>query len=153
MAAAETRRIISVKKGQFLSPHEMKHVVDKLKEAKAREIWQIERGTTFGYNNLVVDMRSFVVMKFNGCPAIFDATHSVQLPGANQNGSGGNRIFVPTLAKAALASGADGLFFEIHPNPAKATCDAANQIALKDFPQIVSDCLCVWHAMKSTAKK
>ncbi|MDR1890648.1 MAG: 3-deoxy-8-phosphooctulonate synthase [Puniceicoccales bacterium] len=151
MAAARTKKIVSVKKGQFLSPHEMKHVVGKLKEAEAQEIWQIERGTTFGYNNLVVDMRSFMTMKSNGCPTIFDATHSVQLPGAGQNGTGGERIFVPTLAKAALASGADGLFFEIHPDPAKATCDAANQIALKDFPQIISDCLCIWRAMKNLA--
>ncbi|MDR2778822.1 MAG: 3-deoxy-8-phosphooctulonate synthase [Puniceicoccales bacterium] len=148
MAAAKTKRIVSVKKGQFLSPYEMKHVVNKLKESKTQEIWQIERGTTFGYNNLVVDMRSFIIMKSNGCPTIFDATHSVQLPGANPNGTSGDRIFVPTLAKAAIASGADGLFFEIHPEPAKATCDASNQIALKDFPQIISDCLRLWMAVK-----
>ncbi|MDR0693249.1 MAG: 3-deoxy-8-phosphooctulonate synthase [Puniceicoccales bacterium] len=151
-AAAKTGRIVSVKKGQFLSPHEMKHVVDKLKESKANEIWQIERGTTFGYHNLVVDMRSFTVMKSNG-PTIFDATHSVQLPGADPNGTSGERTFVPTLARAALASGADGLFFEIHPEPAKATCDAANQIALKDFPQIISDCLCLWKAVKHLPAK
>ncbi|MDR2628793.1 MAG: 3-deoxy-8-phosphooctulonate synthase [Puniceicoccales bacterium] len=152
-AAARTGRIVSVKKGQFLSPHEMKHVTNKLKESKAQEIWQIERGTTFGYNNLVVDMRSFTIMKSNGYPTIFDATHSVQLPGADQNGTGGERTFVPILAKAALASGADGLFFEIHPEPAKATCDAANQIALKDFPQIISDCLHLWKAMKHLPAK
>ncbi|MDR2777011.1 MAG: 3-deoxy-8-phosphooctulonate synthase [Puniceicoccales bacterium] len=153
MAAAKTKKIVSVKKGQFLSPHEMKHVVSKLKESKAQEIWQIERGTTFGYNNLVVDMRSFTIMKSNECPTIFDATHSVQLPGANQDCTGGERTFVPTLAKAALASGADGLFFEIHPDPAKATCDAANQIVLKDFPQIISDCLYLWKATKRLPAK
>jgi 2-dehydro-3-deoxyphosphooctonate aldolase (KDO 8-P synthase) len=93
-------------------------------------------------------MRSFMIMKLNGCPTIFDATHSVQLPGINSNDTGGDKIFVATLAKAALASGADVLFFEIHPDPAKATCDAANQIELKYFPLIISDCLCIWNAMK-----
>jgi 2-dehydro-3-deoxyphosphooctonate aldolase (KDO 8-P synthase) len=98
-------------------------------------------------------MRSFMVMKSNGCPTIFDATHSVQLPGANQDGTGGERTFVPILAKAALVSGADGLFFEIHPEPAKATCDAANQIALKDFPQMISECLHLWKAIKHPPAK
>jgi 2-dehydro-3-deoxyphosphooctonate aldolase (KDO 8-P synthase) len=125
----------------------MAHVVEKLRLSGAVEIWQIERGVSFGYNNLVVDMRSFAIMKSNFCPAIFDATHSVQLPGMAQCGSGGDRKFVPILAKAAIASGADGLFFEIHPDPKNAICDAENQIALADFPAIVEDCLKIWRAL------
>jgi 2-dehydro-3-deoxyphosphooctonate aldolase (KDO 8-P synthase) len=149
VAAAKTGRPVSIKKGQFLSPYEMGHVVAKLEESGATEIFQIERGTTFGYNNLVVDMRSFEIMKSNGHPAIFDATHSVQLPGTCASGTGGDGTFIPILARAAIASGADGVFFEIHPNPATATCDASNQIALVDFPKIVGDCLVIWEAMRS----
>jgi 2-dehydro-3-deoxyphosphooctonate aldolase (KDO 8-P synthase) len=144
VAAAKTGRTVSVKKGQFLSPGEMSHIITKLVESNASEIWQIERGTTFGYNNLVVDMRAFPLMKKHGHPVIFDATHSVQLPGAGADGTGGDRTFVPTLARAAIASGTDGLFFEIHPNPEEAICDAMNQIATKDFPQIIIDCLKIW---------
>jgi 2-dehydro-3-deoxyphosphooctonate aldolase (KDO 8-P synthase) len=143
-AAAETGKTVSVKKGQFLSPNEMSHVIGKLRESDAKEIWQIERGSSFGYNNLVVDMRSFSILKKSGYPVIFDATHSVQLPGASATGTGGDRAFVPTLARAAIASGADGLFFEIHPDPAKAICDAMNQIAVDNFPQIIADCLKIW---------
>jgi 2-dehydro-3-deoxyphosphooctonate aldolase (KDO 8-P synthase) len=149
VAAAKTGRTVSVKKGQFLSPHDMRHVVGKLRDSDAEEIWQIERGTTFGYNNLVVDMRSFAVMAKNNCPTIFDATHSVQLPGTAANGTGGDRTFVPILANAAMASGADGLFFEIHPDPASAICDAENQIPTEDFPQIVASCLKIWKTMKT----
>ncbi|MDR3144272.1 MAG: 3-deoxy-8-phosphooctulonate synthase [Puniceicoccales bacterium] len=148
VAAAGTGKPISIKKGQFLSPYDMKHVVAKLEESGASEIFQIERGTSFGYNNLVVDMRSFAVMKLNGHPAIFDATHSVQLPGTCATGTGGDRTFIPILSKAAIASGADGIFFEIHPDPATATCDRANQIALEDFPRIVEDCLAIWETMR-----
>src|SRR5476649_1185829 len=123
LAAAATGRVVNVKKGQFLSPQEMKHVTDKLRQGKAVEIWQTERGTTFGYQNLVVDMRSFSIMKENGFPTVFDATHSVQLPGAAGGRSGGQREFVPPLSRAALAAGADGLFVETHPNPAVAISD------------------------------
>jgi 2-dehydro-3-deoxyphosphooctonate aldolase (KDO 8-P synthase) len=148
IAAAETGKTISVKKGQFLSPHEMRHVVTKLRESGAVEIWQIERGTSFGYNNLVVDMRSFHIMGKNLCPTVFDATHSVQLPGACQSGTGGDRTFVPILAKAAIASGANGLYFEIHPSPESATCDAENQIATADFHRVIRDCIKVWEAVR-----
>jgi 2-dehydro-3-deoxyphosphooctonate aldolase (KDO 8-P synthase) len=148
VAAARTGKTVSVKKGQFLSPHDMRHIVTKLRESNAVEIWQIERGTSFGYNNLVVDMRSFHIMKENRCPAIFDATHSVQLPGTCQSGTGGDRTFIPILARAAIAGGADGLFFEIHPSPEMATCDAANQIAIADFHRIVKDCVKIWEAAK-----
>jgi 2-dehydro-3-deoxyphosphooctonate aldolase (KDO 8-P synthase) len=107
LAAAATGRVVNVKKGQFLSPQEMVYVTGKLREGKAKEIWQTERGTTFGYNNLVVDMRSFPIMRQNGYPTILDATHSVQLPGGADGKSGGQREFVAPLAKAALAAGAD----------------------------------------------
>ena len=148
VAAAETQKTVSVKKGQFLSPQEMKHIVTKLRESHASEIWQIERGSSFGYNNLVVDMRSFYIMKKNNCPTIFDATHSVQLPGTSSKGTGGDRTFVPILAKAAIASGADGLFFEIHPDPKNAISDSENQIATADFPKIIKECFNLWFFLK-----
>ncbi|HWA09965.1 MAG TPA: 3-deoxy-8-phosphooctulonate synthase [Opitutaceae bacterium] len=148
LAAAATGRIVNVKKGQFLSPQEMVHVTDKLRQGRAREIWQTERGTTFGYQNLVVDMRSFAIMKRNGFPTIFDATHSVQLPGAAGGRSGGQREFVPPLAKAALAAGADGLFIETHPDPEKAISDGPNMIPLARLPALLAECLAVWKAAK-----
>jgi 2-dehydro-3-deoxyphosphooctonate aldolase (KDO 8-P synthase) len=149
LAAAASGRIVNVKKGQFLSPQEMVHVTGKLREGKAVEIWQTERGTTFGYQNLVVDMRSFAIMKANGFPAIFDATHSVQLPGAAGGKSGGQREFVPPLAKAALAAGADGLFIETHPNPAEAISDGPNMIPLSELPALLEKCLALWRVARS----
>ena len=148
LAAAATRRVVNVKKGQFLSPQEMVFVTGKLREGKAREIWQTERGTTFGYQNLVVDMRSFAIMKRNGFPTIFDATHSVQLPGAAGGKSGGQREFVPPLAKAALAAGADGLFIETHPDPAKAISDGPNMIPLAELPALIASCVAVWKSVR-----
>jgi 2-dehydro-3-deoxyphosphooctonate aldolase (KDO 8-P synthase) len=148
LAAARSGRTVNVKKGQFLSPQEMPFVLAKLKQGGAREIWQTERGTTFGYQNLVVDMRSFALMKANGFPAIFDATHSVQLPGAAGGTSGGQREFIPPLACAALAAGADGLFFETHPRPAKAISDGPNMIPLAEFPALIERCLAVWRAVR-----
>jgi 2-dehydro-3-deoxyphosphooctonate aldolase (KDO 8-P synthase) len=140
--------VVNVKKGQFLSPQEMIHVVDKLRRGGAREIWQTERGTTFGYQNLVVDMRSFSIMRRNGCPTVFDATHSVQLPGAGKGRSGGEREFVAPLAKAALAAGADGLFIETHPDPGRAISDGPNMVPLSDLPALIEDCLAVWRACR-----
>ncbi len=148
LAAAASGRIVNVKKGQFLSPQEMVFVTGKLREGRAKEIWQTERGTTFGYNNLVVDMRSFPIMKLNGYPTILDATHSVQLPGAAGGKSGGQREFVAPLSKAALAAGADGLFLETHPNPDKAISDGPNMIPLADLPALIADCLAVWRAVR-----
>jgi 2-dehydro-3-deoxyphosphooctonate aldolase (KDO 8-P synthase) len=148
LAAAATGRVVNVKKGQFLSPQEMKYVTDKLRQGRAKEIWQTERGTTFGYQNLVVDMRSFAIMKRNGFPTIFDATHSVQLPGAGGGKSDGQREFVPPLALAALAAGADGLFIETHPNPAKAISDGPNMIPLAELPDLLGRCLAVWKTVK-----
>ena len=149
LAAAATGRVVNVKKGQFLSPQEMPFVLAKLQQGGAREIWQTERGTTFGYQNLVVDMRSFALMKANGWPAIFDASHSVQLPGAGGGKSGGQREFIRPLALAALAAGADGLFIETHPDPAQAISDADSQIPLGEFALLVDRCLAVWRAVRS----
>ncbi|MDG1242510.1 MAG: 3-deoxy-8-phosphooctulonate synthase [Opitutae bacterium] len=147
-AAAQTDCAINVKKGQFLSPYEMTFVTNKLKEAGANEIWQTERGTTFGYQNLVVDMRSFSIMAENGYPTIMDATHSVQLPGAAGGISGGQREFVPALARAALAAGANGVFLETHPNPEKAISDAASQVPLNELPALIESLLRVWQAVR-----
>lgn len=149
LAAAATGRVVNVKKGQFLSPQEMVHVTGKLREGQAREIWQTERGTTFGYQNLVVDMRSFSIMRRNGYPTVFDATHAVQLPGAGGGKSSGEREFVPPLARAALAAGADGLFVETHPDPANAISDGPNMIPLAELPAMMETCLAVWKAVRS----
>jgi 2-dehydro-3-deoxyphosphooctonate aldolase (KDO 8-P synthase) len=149
LAAARSGRIVNVKKGQFLSPQEMPFVVGKLREGGAVEIWQTERGSSFGYQNLVVDMRSFNLMKANGYPAIFDATHSVQLPGAAGGKSGGQREFVLPLALAALAAGADGLFIETHPKPEEAISDGPNMIPLQDLPELIRRCLAIWQARVS----
>jgi len=148
LAAAGTGRIVNVKKGQFLSPQEMPFVIAKLKEGRAAEIWQTERGTTFGYQNLVVDMRSFPLMKANGYPTIFDASHSVQLPGAGGGKSGGQRQFIPPLARAALAAGADGLFLETHPQPEAAISDGPNMIPLAELPELIDRCLAIWRATR-----
>lgn len=148
LAAAASGRVVNVKKGQFLSPQEMPFVLGKLREGGAREIWQTERGTTFGYQNLVVDMRSFPIMRKNGCPTIFDATHSVQLPGAGGGKSGGQCEFVAPLARAALAAGADGLFIETHPDPGSAISDGPNMIPLDELPGLIESCLAVWHAVR-----
>ena len=118
---------VNIKKGQFLAPHDMKNVVDKAVEAGGRErILVCERGTSFGYNNLVSDMRSLAIMRETGCPVVFDATHSVQLPGGQGTRSGGQREFVPVLARAAVATGVAGLFMETHPEPDKALSDGPN---------------------------
>ena len=149
LAAAGTGRAVNVKKGQFLSPQEMEHVTAKLKQGGAKEIWQTERGTTFGYQNLVVDMRSFAIMARNGYPTVFDATHSVQLPGAAGGKSGGQREFAAPLARAALAAGADGLFIETHPDPASAPSDGPNMIPLSELPALVAGCIAVWRAVSA----
>ena len=146
-AAAKTDCAVNVKKGQFLSPYEMEFVTNKLEEAGAREIWQTDRGTTFGYQNLVVDMRSFSIMATNGHPTVIDATHSVQLPGAAGGVSGGQREYVPALARAALAAGANGVFLETHPDPSKAISDAASQIPLNELPELVESLIRVWQAV------
>ena len=123
-AAAASGKPVNIKKGQFLSPQEMKNVVDKAREASGRDnVLVCERGFAFGYGNLVSDMRSLAIMRATGCPVVFDATHSVQLPGGQGTSSGGQREFIPVLARAAVASGIAGLFMETHPNPERALSD------------------------------
>ncbi|SMP06702.1 2-dehydro-3-deoxyphosphooctonate aldolase (KDO 8-P synthase) [Desulfurobacterium pacificum] len=137
VAAARTGKTVNVKKGQFMAPWDMGNVVNKLEKSNASEIWLTERGTTFGYNNLVVDFRSIPIMKKTGAKVIFDATHSVQKPGGLGKVSGGDREFVPYLARAAVAVGVDGLFFEIHPQPEKALSDGANMLKIEDFKDLI----------------
>jgi 2-dehydro-3-deoxyphosphooctonate aldolase (KDO 8-P synthase) len=149
VAAAATGRTVNVKKGQFLAPQDMAHVTEKLRQGGAVEIWQTERGTTFGYQNLVVDMRSFPIMRQNGYPTVFDATHSVQLPSAAGGKSGGQREFAAPLARAALAAGADGLFIETHPDPEHALSDGPNMIPLGELEQFVADGIVFWKAARS----
>lgn len=147
VAAAKTGKCVNVKKGQFLSPYDMKYAVAKLRDAGASEVWQTERGTTFGYGNLVVDMRSFSIMAQNGTPTIMDATHSTQLPGAGNGVSGGERKYAEILARAAVAAGADGLFIETHPEPEKALSDAATQLPLDRLEHLVESCLAIHAAL------
>jgi 2-dehydro-3-deoxyphosphooctonate aldolase (KDO 8-P synthase) len=147
-AAAATGQIVNLKKGQFLSPAEIGQVVEKARRAGAEKILLTERGTTFGYNNLVADLRSIPMMKRFGCPVIFDATHSVQLPGGGGDKSGGQREFAPVLARAALAAGANGLFIETHPKPDKALSDGPNMIPLVEMPGLLRGLLNIFNAVK-----
>jgi 2-dehydro-3-deoxyphosphooctonate aldolase (KDO 8-P synthase) len=147
-AAAATGKIVNLKKGQFLSPAEMGQVVEKARTGGARKILLTERGTTFGYNNLVADMRSIPIMKRFGCPVVFDATHSVQLPGGGGDKSSGQREFAPVLARAALAAGAGGLFIETHPQPDKALSDGPNMIPLGEMAGLLKSLLRVFEAVK-----
>jgi 2-dehydro-3-deoxyphosphooctonate aldolase (KDO 8-P synthase) len=126
VAVSSQQKPVNIKKGQFLSPWEMQNVVDKARSTGNTQIMVCERGFSFGYNNLVSDMRSLSVMRATGCPVVFDATHSVQLPGGKGDSSGGQREFVPVLARAAVAAGVAGIFMETHPNPAKALSDGPN---------------------------
>jgi 2-dehydro-3-deoxyphosphooctonate aldolase (KDO 8-P synthase) len=148
-AAALTGQVVNLKKGQFLSPAEMGHVVKKARQAGAEKILVTERGTTFGYNNLVADMRSIPILKRFGCPVIFDATHSVQLPGGGGDKSSGQREFAPVLARAALAAGANGIFIETHPHPDKALSDGPNMIPLGEIPALLRGLLKVFKAVNA----
>ena len=130
VAAAETGKTVNVKKGQFLAPWDMKNIVEKIKEAGSEKILLTERGASFGYNTLVVDMTSFPIMRQFGYPVIFDATHSVQQPGGLGNATGGKREMIPHLMRAAVAAGIDGIFMEVHPDPAKGLSDAATMLPL-----------------------
>lgn len=147
VAAAKTGREINIKKAQFLAPWDMKNVVNKLEECGNKNINLTERGTTFGYNNLVVDMTAIIEMKKFGYPVIFDATHSVQKPGGKGDTTGGNREYVEYLAKAALAVGADGLFMEVHPDPDNAKSDGPNMIPLKDLKAILIKLVDIYNAV------
>ena len=140
VAAAKTGKIVNIKKGQFLSPEQMGSLVKKVESVGNYNILLTDRGTSFGYNNLVVDFRSVPLMHKFGYPVVFDATHSVQLPGANGNCSGGDRTFVPPLAKAAMGAGADVLFFEVHPDPDKALSDGPNMVPLSQAEELFKVC-------------
>lgn len=146
-AAAKTGKTVNVKKGQFVSPWDMENAVKKMRGVGGQKIMLVERGASFGYNNLVVDMRSLPVMRSFGCPVIFDATHSVQLPGGAGGSSSGQREFISTLSKAAVAAGIDGLFMEIHPNPDKALCDGPNSIPLDNVEELLIQLIRVRNAV------
>jgi 2-dehydro-3-deoxyphosphooctonate aldolase (KDO 8-P synthase) len=137
IAVANSGKVVNVKKGQFLAPWDIGNVVDKIVSTGNDQVLLTERGVTFGYNNLVSDMRSLVVMRELGYPVVFDATHSLQLPGGRGNASGGERKYIPALARAAVAAGVDALFMEVHENPDQALSDGPNSLALKDFERLI----------------
>ncbi len=137
LAAAKTGRVVNIKKGQFMAPSDMKNVIGKIESAGNRKIILTERGTSFGYHNLVCDMRSLPIMSEFGYPVVFDATHSVQLPSVDCDKSTGERVFIEPLSLAAVGAGVDGLFLEVHLSPEKALCDAANMIAMKDIEALL----------------
>jgi len=139
LAAAATGRPVNVKKGQFLSPWEAGNIVEKIRSAGNDLVLLTERGTTFGYQNLVVDFRSIPIMQGFDCPVIFDATHSVQRPGQKGESSGGDRAYIPSLARAGIAAGADGLFLEVHDNPERALSDGPNALPLSEFPRLLGE--------------
>lgn len=149
LAAAATDKAINVKKGQFLAPWDMKNVVKKLEAAGAKNILLTERGTSFGYNTLVVDFRSFPQMRELGYPIVFDATHSVQMPGGQGNKSGGQREFVPYLARAAAAVGIDALFMEVHENPDNAPSDGPNMVPLAQLESVLKGIISVRNALET----
>lgn len=148
-AAGATGKAINVKKGQFLAPWDMRNVAGKVQATGNQNVLLTERGATFGYNNLVVDMRSLVIMKeVSGCPVIFDATHSVQLPGGSGTSSGGQRQYVGALSRAAVAIGIDGLFWEVHENPDAALCDGPNSLDLKDLRPMLEELVAIDRLVK-----
>ena len=135
---------MNVKKGQFLASCDMEQVVGKLRESGSEKIWLTERGSSFGYNNLVVDMRALPILSAFGVPVVFDATHSVQLPGGQGKCFGGNREWVPVLARAAVAAGCDGVFMEVHPDPSNAFCDGPNSWPLDKTEALMRGLLRIW---------
>jgi 2-dehydro-3-deoxyphosphooctonate aldolase (KDO 8-P synthase) len=139
LAAANTGKPVNIKKGQFLAPWDIKNIIDKFTSTGNTNLLITERGTSFGYNNLVVDFRAFPIMRSFGYPVIFDVTHSLQLPGGQGVSSGGQREFAEPLARAAVAVGVDGLFIEVHPEPDKALCDGPNMISLKNLPALLKN--------------
>lgn len=149
---AATNKPVNIKKGQFLAPWEMKHVVQKAKLTGNDAIMVCERGTSFGYNNLVSDMRSLSIMRETGCPVVYDATHSVQLPGGRECVSGGQREFIPSLARAAVATGIAGIFMETHPDPDKALSDGPNSWPLDKMKSLVETLIAIDAMVKSTGE-
>lgn len=151
-SVAALKKPVNIKKGQFLAPWEMKHVVAKAKATGNEEIMVCERGVSFGYNNLVSDMRSLKIMRETGCPVVYDATHSVQLPGGNNGVSGGQREFIPTLARAAVAAGISGLFMETHPYPEKALSDGPNSWPLAQIKQLLASLIAIDSVVKNVGE-
>ncbi len=151
LAAGKTGKVVNVKKGQFMAPWDMKNVVAKVAETGNSRLLLTERGSTFGYGQLVNDMRAIPWMQELGCPVIFDATHSVQTPGSQGQSTGGDRRMVPYLARAAVAVGCDGVFLETHPRPDEALSDGPNMIALEALPDLICCCLRVRHALEEQA--
>jgi 2-dehydro-3-deoxyphosphooctonate aldolase (KDO 8-P synthase) len=147
LAAGRTGKPVSVKKGQFLAPDDMGNVVEKIRSTGNQQILVTERGTTFGYHNLVVDMRGLSIMRGLGVPVIFDATHSVQLPGGAGTASSGQRDFVPPLTRAAVAAGCDGLFLEVHPDPNEAPSDGPNMLPLNALPSLLAEVMAIQRAL------
>jgi 2-dehydro-3-deoxyphosphooctonate aldolase (KDO 8-P synthase) len=153
LAAGRTAKAVNVKKGQFMAPWDMKHVVSKMREVGNERLLLTERGSSFGYNTLVNDMRSIPAMQELGCPVIFDATHSVQMPGGAGDRSGGDRRMVPYLARAAVAAGCDGLFLETHPHPDEALSDGPNMVPLDELPRLIETCLRLRAALHEPAPR
>lgn len=153
LAAGQSGKVVNIKKGQFMSPENMKEAVDKVKSTGNKRVMLTERGTSFGYNNLIVDMRSLVIMRGMGVPVVFDATHSVQLPGGLGESSGGQRHFVATLACAAAAAGIDALFLEVHPRPDKALSDGPNSVNFETAFQIISSVKEIYELKKKITKR
>jgi 2-dehydro-3-deoxyphosphooctonate aldolase (KDO 8-P synthase) len=147
VAAAQSGKTVNIKKGQFISPWDMEYAVNKVRSAGGEKIFLTERGSSFGYNNLVVDMRSLPVLRSFGCPVIYDATHSVQLPGGSGGSSDGQREYIPALARAAMAAGIDGLFMEVHPDPDHALCDGPNSWPLDQAEKLLRSLLAVREAV------
>jgi 2-dehydro-3-deoxyphosphooctonate aldolase (KDO 8-P synthase) len=152
LAAARSLKPINIKKGQFLAPWDMANIVEKIRSTGNQNIMLTERGASFGYNNLVVDFRGIQIMQATGCPVIFDATHSVQLPGGEGTRSGGQREFAPVLARAAVAAGADGVFLEVHPDPDKALCDGPNSLPLDQLRRLFLQLIAIRQAIESGEK-
>ena len=149
---ARTNKPINIKKGQFLSPWEMRTVVEKARQTGNEQLMVCERGYMFGYNNLIADMRSLAIMRETECPVVFDATHSVQLPGGQGDSSGGAREFIPVLARAAVAVGVAGIFTETHPEPEKALCDGPNSMRLSEMEGLLEMLVSIDRAVKATSK-
>lgn len=147
LAASRTGKPVNVKKGQFLAPWDVKNIIDKFVSTGNHDIFITERGTSFGYNNLVVDFRAFPVMRSFGYPVIFDVTHSLQLPGGQGSSSGGQREFAMPLARAAVAARVDGLFFEVHPEPDKALCDGPNMMRLDEVAEMLKTVKTIYNAI------
>lgn len=151
LTAAKTFKPINIKKGQFISPYDVKYIIEKVTSTGNNQVFVTERGTSFGYNNLVVDCRTFPIVHSFGYPIIFDATHSVQLPSSKEGSTGGERGFIPFLAKAAIAAGADGLFVEVHPKPSSALSDSESMLELSSLKNVLEVCLEIFKVVnKST---